>query len=154
MADLSHIILPDNTAIDLKMPNINTTYSFLTLTNSSMNNGTYYYKQFSIPSPGLWYVHAMIIWPGTTNQNGARVVSITDSSTSETMTENSTYIFSRVESVPTASSYIQHTSGLLRTSAAKAFYIRVQQNSGSTLSGVGFRIQLVKLTNDYSMIQN
>lgn len=154
MADLSHIILPDNTTIDLKMPNINTTYSFLTLTSSNMNSGTYYYKQFSIPSPGLWYVHAMIIWPGTTTQSGARVISITDSSTTETMAENSPYIFSRVESVPTASSYIQHTSGLLRTSSAKAFYIRAQQNSGSTLSNVNFRLQLLKMSSDYSMIQN
>lgn len=132
-----------------RVSNLNTSYDFLSLTNTNMSSGTRYYKQFQIPSPGLWYVHLMVIWSATNSTAGGRFLGLSDTSTGETLEWNSPYIFSVVENGnPTNTQWTQHSSGLLQVAStgAKYYYLHAMQNSGGTLSGVQFRVQIIKLS--------
>lgn len=132
-----------------RVSNLNTSYDFLSLTNTNMSSGTRYYKQFQIPSPGLWYVHLMVIWSATNSTAGGRFLGLSDTSTGETLEWNSPYIFSVVENGnPTNTQWTQHSSGLLQVAStgAKYYYLHAMQTSGGTLSGVQFRVQIIKLS--------
>lgn len=129
---------------------IATGYSLLTLTDSNVSSGSYIYKQFVIPESGLYYVHLIARWAG--NTTGYRSITLTDSSSSESLSDNSVYTFHKDELPPTNNAFISHSSGLLRvTSNNKYFWIRAFQNSGSTLT-TNFRVQFVKLTDSTSVI--